>query len=236
MMPIKARLIVEGNVQGVGYRALVKQVARRLKIRGKVRNLDDGTVEIYCEGDKDTIQRFIKAIEIKSKEPENVFALNVENIDVNFEGEKGYVPLNKEMGFFEIEYGEEAKSVFEKANLERLEIGSLILSSVGEKVDAVGKNVIEVGGKIDTGFSQMDSNFQTLGGKVDAVGEKVDTGFSKTDSNFKDLDGKYDVVSRELKSINENISKLVGYLGALVEEFVKKKRGMKKRCAAVENV
>jgi acylphosphatase len=39
----KARVVVKGNVQGVGYRALITQTARSLRIEGFVRNLKDGT-------------------------------------------------------------------------------------------------------------------------------------------------------------------------------------------------
>ena len=48
-MSTKRRIIVKGNVQAVGYRALIKQIARNNGIKGSIKNLDDGTVEIYCE-------------------------------------------------------------------------------------------------------------------------------------------------------------------------------------------
>lgn len=205
MRQIKARIVVEGNVQGVGYRALIKQIARRMKIRGGVKNLDDGTVEIYCDTDKETFQKFKEAIEIKAKKPEDIFAINVEKIDVKFKGESGYISPEKELGLFELDYGEEAESAFEKANLERLEIGSLMLSGVGEKIDTVGENVVNVGEKVD----KVGENVNVVGKNVITVGEKIDAGFSKTDSNFKGLDTKYDVVSKELKSMNKNISRVV---------------------------
>ena len=41
-MMIRTRLVVEGNIQGVSYRALVKQIARKLGIKGLVRNLEEG--------------------------------------------------------------------------------------------------------------------------------------------------------------------------------------------------
>lgn len=44
------RLIVRGRVQGVCYRAFTEQEARRLGLRGWVRNLPDGAVEIVVAG------------------------------------------------------------------------------------------------------------------------------------------------------------------------------------------
>ena len=44
------RVIVEGFVQGVGYRDFVRRAAVRLRISGWVRNRADGTVEALIAG------------------------------------------------------------------------------------------------------------------------------------------------------------------------------------------
>jgi len=49
-MQIARRYLVQGRVQGVGYRYFVQHAAARLGIRGWVRNLDDGSVEVYAIG------------------------------------------------------------------------------------------------------------------------------------------------------------------------------------------
>ena len=63
----KARIVVNGIVQGVGYRALVKQVGRQLGIKGLVRNFEDTKVEIFCEGQEDNIREFLKQIDRKAE-------------------------------------------------------------------------------------------------------------------------------------------------------------------------
>lgn len=124
---MKMRLIVRGNVQGVGYRALVKQTARDLQIKGQTKNLEDGTVEIFAESDETVLKKFKKLIDIRSGK--QLFSINVEEICVYLEGDKNYVNPPVQFGVFNIDYCEEAKSAFEKANLERLEIGTLVMSS-----------------------------------------------------------------------------------------------------------
>jgi acylphosphatase len=58
---LRAKLLVRGKVQGVGYRAFAARVAAQRGLRGGVRNLDDGRVELDVEGPKDQILFLIEA-------------------------------------------------------------------------------------------------------------------------------------------------------------------------------
>lgn len=51
--------MIKGRVQGVGFRASASSRARSLEIYGTVENLNDGSVEIYCCGDKKNLDPFI---------------------------------------------------------------------------------------------------------------------------------------------------------------------------------
>ena len=46
----KNRVVIEGKVQGVFFRANMQRVARSLDLAGWVRNLPDGRVEAVVEG------------------------------------------------------------------------------------------------------------------------------------------------------------------------------------------
>jgi acylphosphatase len=55
----RLRAIVSGRVQGVGYRASTADEARRLGVRGWVRNRPDGTVEVDAQGDEPVLERLL---------------------------------------------------------------------------------------------------------------------------------------------------------------------------------
>jgi len=52
MSDVSLHAIVHGRVQGVGFRYFVVTRARALGLTGTARNLADGTVEVYAEGDR----------------------------------------------------------------------------------------------------------------------------------------------------------------------------------------
>lgn len=61
---ITRRYIVQGRVQGVGFRWFVSRIAGAFDITGHVSNRDDGTVEIVARGTPENIRSFKEQIEI----------------------------------------------------------------------------------------------------------------------------------------------------------------------------
>ena len=56
-MPIaRAHLVVSGRVQGVAFRACTADEAQRHGLRGWVRNLPDGRVEVEAEGERAAVE------------------------------------------------------------------------------------------------------------------------------------------------------------------------------------
>ena len=85
------RLYVRGMVQGIFYRAFVKQNAEKLNIKGFVRNLEDGRVEIFLEGDADDVN---KMAELCKQGPKNAKVENVEIKEEKFQDFKEFKVLH----------------------------------------------------------------------------------------------------------------------------------------------
>jgi acylphosphatase len=57
-MIVARKFIVSGQVQGVGFRFFTQRAAARHQIRGYVKNLPDGRVESFAEGEEKSVENF----------------------------------------------------------------------------------------------------------------------------------------------------------------------------------
>lgn len=55
-------IIVEGQVQGVGFRNFTQLTAIRHNCTGYVRNMENGMVEIQIQGDENNIRQVLKTL------------------------------------------------------------------------------------------------------------------------------------------------------------------------------
>jgi acylphosphatase/predicted small secreted protein len=206
---VKKRLIVTGNVQGAGFRALVKKIARSMGIKGRVQNLDDGTVEIYCEAEESIFERFIKTIDIKHRNG-NLLAIDVQAIKQHPEGTAEYHGENAPAPFmaFDIEYGQLGQSLTfaERESLERQELlivgGTQVLDGLGVVGDKVDKGFKDLGQKING----MGQDVKSVGQKVEGVGQDVQAMHKDMNVKFEGLDKKYHLISEHLLETSQNIA------------------------------
>lgn len=60
---MSAHIFVIGFVQGVGFRRYIKKKAQALGLKGWIKNLPDGRVEILAQGSKEDIAKLVKIAE-----------------------------------------------------------------------------------------------------------------------------------------------------------------------------
>ncbi len=90
-MKKSVRLYIDGSVQGVFFRSFVKENAERYNIKGFTRNLEDGRVEIFIEGDIDSVN---KMVELCKKGPKHSQIKKVQIKPEKFQGFKGFKILH----------------------------------------------------------------------------------------------------------------------------------------------
>lgn len=61
-MQIRKHMIVHGKVQGVGFRHTAYMLARALELYGSVQNLENGDVELYLQGEAESIEEYMKRL------------------------------------------------------------------------------------------------------------------------------------------------------------------------------
>ncbi len=85
----RVHIYVSGRVQGVGFRFFTIRVAKDLNLKGFVKNLPDGRVEIVAEGDAESLARLIEAVRRGPR------LARVDNIEVKWE-----TPTGEFKGFY----------------------------------------------------------------------------------------------------------------------------------------
>jgi acylphosphatase len=132
-MPIY-RLVVKGRVQTVGYRAHVKQVALAFGIKGQVKNLENGDVEVFAECEREILDQFIEEISIK-KDLKNIKTPYVENVEKFGMTDDGYIEPPGAFQTFEVDRGIDDVRLIEKETIECLEIGINYIQSMHEDMN-----------------------------------------------------------------------------------------------------
>ncbi len=79
---MKAVIYVQGLVQGVGYRFFVVEQARQYNIKGYVKNLPSGNVEVVAEGERGMLNDFVKKLKI------GPYSARVTSMDVKWHEEE----------------------------------------------------------------------------------------------------------------------------------------------------
>lgn len=81
------RLFISGTVQGVLFRKFIEDNAKMIGVRGFVRNLDDGRVEVVIEGVDEKVKEMLEICRLGTKHTQ---IRNVEVQALNHQGFEGF--------------------------------------------------------------------------------------------------------------------------------------------------
>ncbi|MFH1787347.1 MAG: acylphosphatase [archaeon] len=90
-MKKSVRIYIDGTVQGVFFRMFIKEHAERNNVKGFIRNLEDGRVEVFLEGNVDEVN---KMIELCKKGPKHSMIRKVEVKPERFQNFKVFKVLH----------------------------------------------------------------------------------------------------------------------------------------------
>ena len=198
---MRYRLVVLGDVQQVGFREYVKKCAQKMRIKGTVKNQDDGSVEIYCEIDESALERFREMISAASM-------AKVEHIEVYSEESEQYGKPETDFSRFRVIRDEdeiaETLSVMTSAGLALLEKQDKMIELQGitiEKIDGVANKIDGVANKIDGVANKIDG----VANKIDGVANKIDGLSGKIDAMHQDMNERFDRMEVKYGAISDTI-------------------------------
>lgn len=184
--------IVSGNVQRVGYRARVIDIANAFGLKGMIENQKDGLVKIIAEGEEEKLRWFEFAIDIKNA------LIRVSSI------EKEYSPATGDFENF-------GKLVLKGETDSRLDTAAEYLKDLVVGVNKINENLGGLGGKMDQMIDRQDQMLD----KQDQMLNKQDATIGEIQALRTDLKGYMDM---RFKRIEADLSELKDMKVALKEK------------------
>ncbi len=181
----RASFLLEGTVQGVGLRYLVQAEALRREIHGYVKNLEDGTVEIVCEGRREDIDKMLESIKSLPR------PVLIKNIRSEYSEGTGRHPT------FRIEHDVPSEEVLKSASPE----SQVLLKMMRVLVDETTK-----------GFSTGSMYLKSIDSKQDQMLDKQDQMLDKQDQTITEIrslsSGIREMLDSRFERIENDITKI----------------------------
>jgi len=249
---IRARIIVEGDVQKVGYRDFVQKAARRLGVKGYVENMRDGSVQIVCEAEEAVLNSFLKEINVKED------FIRVERIRVVEKTE-----ASGEFETFEIKYGRLEEELGDRLgtavayaaamytsikemhgdvknvhrDLEDMH-GSMkdmhrdLKGAITEMHSDLKGTITDMRKDIKGAITEMHTDLKgtitdmhrDLKGGITGVQSEIGSMRREINDGFEEMARRYDAISAELVRTREELTRAVDALLKLIEEFIRERR------------
>ena len=194
---IRADIIITGNVQMVGFRTFLKNLADSLHITGYAKNLEDGSVNVVCEGEGENIAEMIGKIRENSPSFASIVDISVEYADytgeyVSFERTNGDIP-------------------------KEATLGDLLV--VMKSFDTKAETLVVILSGMDSTLKSVKEDTSLMLEKQDKTLDKQDQMLDKQDTTIQVLKGVKDDTS-QIKGIKEDTEVMKDKLTSLEEIYM----------------
>jgi acylphosphatase len=187
-------LLIEGDVQRVGFRRFAERTARRFSVVGSVRNLEDGRVKILAQGPKDRLENFVKGLKIAPQ------PIVVDRIEIK------ETRVSTKLKHFEIVTGPLAQEMLEGFGAIESQFGDYR----GEFRGFVGE------------FKDFRTEFKDYRAEFNDFAQRTDQSFQVLDSKYGEISSKLTQILDELRTENrEAIRSLDKSVNALLKAIEK---------------
>lgn len=182
-MDKQAVILIHGRVQKAGFRDFIDEVAFNLALNGNVKNLDDGTVRVICEGEETNIKELVEKINIKQ------YPISVEKIDVT------YKSPTREFKTFEIIRDEDIAA----ATYDRMDAAARYMremnTNLGQKIDGLGNKIDGLGDRLG---DKIDLNREEITGEIHSLRDDLKSHFddrlTKMESELFEIKARVDTI------------------------------------------
>ncbi|MEW5936494.1 MAG: acylphosphatase [Candidatus Thermoplasmatota archaeon] len=168
----RATIIISGDVQDVGFRAVVMRMAQKAGLVGYVENLPNGTVRAICEGEEKVIKEFVKKLEIHNEE------IDVEDTHVEWS---------------------ESQNEFEDFRVKITDLGSEMFqgfATAGRMLGKVSQKIDHMHADLKAGFADVKGSINEM--HTDLKNE-ICTGFKDTKDGLTRIESAVQTMHTDLK-------------------------------------
>ena len=195
----RATIIVDGVVQGVGFRYTVRRIAKSLGLAGQVKNMDDGSVEIVAEGSEQDIESLIQHMRGVKK------PAIVEDIRVSYQS------ATKKGKSFSIIPGDMLAEM-----VEGFGTGAIHFEQANEKLDKMLDKQDKMLDKQDKMLDKQDETIATIRERSDRMLDKQDKMLDKQDETIATIRersdrmlDKQDETTTEIRNLSDNMQSMM---------------------------
>ena len=175
----RAEIVASGTVQGVGFRYHVRALATKLRLAGHVRNMEDGTVEIICEGEQGDIEALVE--KIRAMKP----PVEVEDVSVAYSDAQG-------LANFKIIVGDQTQEMVEGFGTGAAYMAMMLGKQdqmLGKQDEMLGKQD-EMLGKQDQMLGKQDQTIAEIRALSSSITDMLDSRLSRLEREVSEIKAK----------------------------------------------